>query len=814
MTKTKDVKIYVAFRFHANLYHSYRADTLDEMGLGKDIRIMRYCLDTLDKLNAKGIPVRGTWDIENYYSLQKNMATLCPDITERIKKRVQDGMDEVELMNYNNGIISAHTEEEAEVAMGWAISNPDGSGLKDIFGKYGKITRPQECMHTPSLVKVYNKLGIEAISIFYSCIAFNGFSSFVPMLSTKERFNPLWYTAPGMEEKMILLPAMNPGDHFENGGITALVRKLRKEQLQMEEPTDLLVLLDMDADDDFWQGYLNTHLSFALGLKKPLVNGGLNIFAQKLAKLPYVEFTTPYEYLKTHEPVGTVCFGQDTADGSHDSYSPWADKLENKKLWSEIERNKLVNEYAKAVCPTEEISQEVSKNIPSRILTMSTTHFGLSTPAMCKPRLLQAFNMIGNERAKSDKILEKAKKLSSYDKSKTYAIYPSTYYKGNQTRNGLIRLSGDVEATGTGISDGFTREVFGKKETVLVYSGKENSIELEKGKLPKKSTVTVSEQSFANDSISLKIEDGQIKAFYNGKAFLDNGSFETYIEYDKATRIATNKQFSITSAKEGNFASIVETGCVNVGDGLDAKYTKTYSIIANLPYVYVDMDIKYPLTKDYGTSKQKVALLYRGYDSRWEEVVPLEIIPAFKGNSSDPIRVYKHNFMGSLSYFDYDYYKYTPNKDLATSNNAITCGFVSFSAKDKGLLIAQSVAADNSFSFTNVRFNRDENKDVDKISINPFGIYHGKQWKYNLTKSGLAMAFATKFAASYLTTATTYRGGQQQFSLMLAPFDGNKPAESTINDAIAFAYPPYVLSENKDIKMIEFTDTKNYEPLD
>ena len=33
--------ISLAFRFHANFYHSYRGDTPDELGFGKDIRIIR-----------------------------------------------------------------------------------------------------------------------------------------------------------------------------------------------------------------------------------------------------------------------------------------------------------------------------------------------------------------------------------------------------------------------------------------------------------------------------------------------------------------------------------------------------------------------------------------------------------------------------------------------------------------------------------------------------------------------------------------------------------------------------------------------------
>jgi len=34
-------RIYLAFRFHINSYHSYRRDTPDEPGFGQDIRISR-----------------------------------------------------------------------------------------------------------------------------------------------------------------------------------------------------------------------------------------------------------------------------------------------------------------------------------------------------------------------------------------------------------------------------------------------------------------------------------------------------------------------------------------------------------------------------------------------------------------------------------------------------------------------------------------------------------------------------------------------------------------------------------------------------
>ena len=79
--------IHLAFRFHGNFYHSYRGDTPDELGFGKDIRIIRHVIQTLDELNTRGIPVCGTWDFENYFSLQEIMPAHCPDIIEALQRR-------------------------------------------------------------------------------------------------------------------------------------------------------------------------------------------------------------------------------------------------------------------------------------------------------------------------------------------------------------------------------------------------------------------------------------------------------------------------------------------------------------------------------------------------------------------------------------------------------------------------------------------------------------------------------------------------------------------------------------------------------
>ncbi len=226
--------IHIAFRFHGNFYHSYRGDTADELGFGKDIRIIRRIIEVLDDCNSRGIPVRATWDFENYFSLQRIMPVYCPDIIDSISRRTRAGTDEVQVMSYNNGMMNAHTAAEFDAAIARAISNPEGSGVKDVFGSFAPMVRPQEMMYTPSHLSLYPRHGIGAISLYYSVIPFNGFSAFVPPLSLIEKYNPLWLTANGVRERMVLVPAYNPGDLVDNISLRRWVKRLRREQLRMQ----------------------------------------------------------------------------------------------------------------------------------------------------------------------------------------------------------------------------------------------------------------------------------------------------------------------------------------------------------------------------------------------------------------------------------------------------------------------------------------------------------------------------------------------------------------------------------------------------
>ncbi len=327
--------IHLAFRFHVNLYHSYRGDSLDEKGIGKDIRIIRALLDELDALQAAGVPVRAAWDIENCYSLELYLPRHAPDIVERIHKRVAAGLDEVEPMSFNNGLLCAHTGEEFEDAVALAIRNPGGSGIADIFGEWAPILRPQECMFSASRITACRRLGIEAVSLFYSAAPFNGFGSFVPPLNLERRHNPLCLVDPASGESIRLLPAYSPADVVDNWcSLRGWLRGMRREQLASGAP-DLLLLIDMDADDSFWEGYLSGRAAAILRRFLPSL-GGFGSLVRSVADLPWLRFTRPWDYLRTHGDSGEIRLGQDLADGSFDGYSSWSEKAENARLWPRV----------------------------------------------------------------------------------------------------------------------------------------------------------------------------------------------------------------------------------------------------------------------------------------------------------------------------------------------------------------------------------------------------------------------------------------------------------------------------------------------
>ena len=398
--------IHFAPRFHVNFYHSYRGDTPDERGFGKDIRIIRGILDDLDRLRDEGLVVRAAWDFDNAFTLGEILPANAPDIIDRIRSRVTAGIDEIEPMSWNNGLVSAQTPEEFRLSMRWADPAPDGSGNTDVFGSFAPVARPQENMFTASHIPLYRSLGIEAISLYYSAIPFNGFGSFVPPLDSVRRYNPLTLVDPVSGQSMRLLPCCNQGDLAEFWFSAArMMATIRRSQLRAAEPVDHMVVLDMDADDSFWAG-----------MARPLTRVVAPSFAgpyhliHDLARQPYVVFTRPWDYLATHPDRGMLSLGQDLADGAFDGYASWADKYEDYIVWDQVLKARSLWESAKsAVAATAglpaaalddfalwsgalspELRAQATEAMKLRLRLLSTTHFGMAAPVMNAHRFAES----------------------------------------------------------------------------------------------------------------------------------------------------------------------------------------------------------------------------------------------------------------------------------------------------------------------------------------------------------------------------------------------------------------------------------------
>ena len=344
--------VHIAISFHGNYYHSYRGDTPDNDGFGLDIDVIRNTLDWLDEHPE----VYGNWDFDNAFTTDDWMLEYSPDIRERIRERVQNGQDEVRLMSWNNGAVTASNHEEFSQSMQRAIQSNT-----EAFGDVVLGVQPQECMFSPDHLAWYPEQGIEWVTLFYAA---NGFSALRAdiTLNGAELYNPITLTDPTSDHSMIAVPAYHHADLLEHGGLLGWAK-----QISASADQDTLLLIHFDADAETWER-----------------------FDQELAavaELDFIEWTTVSKYLYTHEPVSSHEFLGDVADGTGDGFQSWAEKDANHRLFSKVAQARRFAEYAKFIAPNDgEISQMLEDAIEPRLLSLSTTNYGLAAPYLHEDR--------------------------------------------------------------------------------------------------------------------------------------------------------------------------------------------------------------------------------------------------------------------------------------------------------------------------------------------------------------------------------------------------------------------------------------------
>ncbi len=815
VTGESPYKIYVAMGFHNNFYHSWRGDTPDEAGFGTDIRFARGILDALDEAEAQGLQARGYWDTDVYYTFQKIIPEHAPDIIERIQRRVAAGHDEVLLAPFNNGIFSSMTEEEVRKAVRWSISNPWGSGHKDLFEKYTPLMRPNEAMFTPGANKILKEEGVEGMLLAYSGYPFTSYSNFIEPLPPEQRYNPLWLRTTPDGERIIWFPTVSIGDVLNHQSLENWMLELRQLQVSGQVQQDMIIHINFDTDSEAW-----------IPPKMPWFltwfpnSGGVREYIRYVNKYDWAEFTTPGEYLASHPPVAEVYATQDTADGSFDGHYSWAEKYSSHETWTKVEQARLAKQRSMA------LALYMNTSLPERdqldiethdhLLVQSTTHFGMSTPMLNEERQAAADKMADRSLAREQNLqkqlaasLKTQSNEDASDMEASYRFLVTALEHGGYhwLRVPVVLPAGKYPAQlllDNGESVSYSWINVHKTEDGIV-SG-EIAFEWH-GHDSEQLTLNVSDNP---GSINEQVLSGLQNAFVQLDTDTQHGIAQLtvpgadvsrpflapFIRYNESVSAAERFEISVPDNEiHRGLQRIRLTSQITV-QAKEGARTAPLVIDLSLPQrspgVITDIVIDYPYTEKtelLATAQQR---LRRLFDFGWVEVAPFQIYPAVSGDREKPLRIWKHNYLDTTSVYELNYASINPqNAELDAFNNHVTAGWVAVSDREQGLLIASDADVRHVYAFAPMRLREENGKQV--LSINPFGSYHGQQLDYS-HMGGIDLGYKMNLVAgSHIRpNGPSYNGQREAFSLMLAPYHGDKPSALLQAAAQNFFYSPAI----------------------
>ena len=755
-----EYKVHVGFGFHVNCYHSYRGDTNDNLGFGSDIRIIRKTLDILTDFNEKGIAVKGTWDSENFFSLEKILPQFAPDIIEKMKLRTEKYGDEQIIMGYSNGALGAMTEEELEASIELAVSNKEKSGLADIFSSFEKIVRPQEVMFSPSQVSVYNRLGVKALCLYYSCVPFDAFRTIVPKLPDELAFNPLTYSY--KNETMTILPTYSNSDVCDAGCLRAWVKELHKKQETGKINHDVFIFINMDADAVFWES-----MNLPVVKNKIANTDGIHGLVEEISDLPYVVFNTPGGYLKDHKPLGNIDFTHDTADGNFTGYASWAEKPFNRKIWTAVERSR-------AMAKVNAKSDFDSPSFKERVLLLSTTHFGLATPVLNIQREKKANELAEIIVEKEKEALPKGEKLTLYNISGSSFL--SLQLKLNIEAESVSQLKFSSKDLSSYAVVPFDEEsVFAffkfkrvKKKYVVDFCLKEKE---EKGLC----------LNFETKDLQIKFDtDANIQKVRSFGREIGNKDFlKSFLTYGKESFFFEKTAVSSLDCA-GECKGIRISGEIHLPKEISkGEFAYDFFKVGFSEGVYVKTYVKYPYTPETTSISTENSALGRYSDMEWKEAAPFEITPCFKGDVS----VVKRNFMGDVSSFRTQSFPECDekNKKVDSFNHQLTGGFVGLTDGVSGLVVANARQVLSSMAHCPMRLDEDKT-----VHMNVFGTYYGKQRHHFGRAKDQILSTYNFVAAQGKPLAPSYNGNTERALLGLFAFEGAKPEGEKLEEIISF----------------------------
>lgn len=831
--------VQIAFGFHVNLYHSFRGDTNDENGFGQDIDVIRHTIRELDRFNRNGVPVKAVWDFDNLFSLQEILPVHAPDIIFDVRRRIAEGRDEAILMSYDNGLASAMNNEEFMASVQRAVTNEKGSGIEDLFGTVAPIVRPQEMMTTPGHFERYRELGIEYVSLYYSATPFDAFRMFSRTLTPTEAHNPIAYRNPATGERIGIIPSYHAGDLVEHVSLRNWVQELHDLQQEGKIDRDVLIFINFDADAEFWTGKpLPWHLRWLPN------TGGIAQLVESVADLDWVRFTNLTDYLADHPPVGSVYFGQDTADGSFNGYDSWAEKAYASDYWTRIVRNRRAYRMARKACalsPEKDLPAGLQNLLQAsfnlRLRALSTTNFGLATPFLAKDREAAMAVLL-------DRLDGYSEKIESFIAERAAALVartPPPRQASNAGRlvDAFVVLNDEPDDVRTGdrnLAVTLPDNAAGHSRYTLV-DAKGHSIpvavvEQRPSEHGTSSFLRVSKdhvmpdgvyflfrredrcrnadntcgQVFADAAhlknafidVHLDANGHPIRVVKEGTAQLGADSLIPYIVY-REKRI-TPERLTVTVEKPGDDGVAVlrlhgpwagPPGATRAPGWVDYRLR----LLAGVPYLFVEGTVRYPDTWRNQVIHADKPVLARKIDDGWQEVAPVELRYLKRASLAHPFFIHKRNYLGKEGAYAVDYYKYSSkNRNVASINNHITAEYTAVTTSGNGMAVAMNPDVSANFAYCPFKMDcRPQTKEF-AIRANPFGTYHGSQ-VVPPTRGNRQGYEAVVLSAPQLHSAgPTYNGRFERFELMVAFFTGDVVPDDVKADLVAFARPPMAIA--------------------
>ncbi len=858
----EEKKIYLVLSPHINYYHSYRGDMNGPSGFGLDIAFMEKILDQLDAIEDRGLCggiTRITWDYaDTFWSIQLQRE-YQQHILDRVIERCKKGKDEVLIGAWSNVAQAILDTEEFQQQHKWYLENSMGIGLNQLFsGRVAPYARTQETMFTQGMIEQYNRLGVDGLCLYYSTIPFDATRPFLnPRLDWNQQFGLVKFKSSVSNASVLMIPMYGFGDVFDNLSIKSWLKKIRKKQESGEISEHALIFLNFDMDEDTWVGIKLPKLIQWFPNTR-----GLFELAEAVDQYEFVEFANLLDVIPKLKVYGEIILRQDVADGNYNGFYNWALKFNNTKFWTlgqwarwlkcisdtllsmNLNLSKdLTLEVNKYIRNTDDSAESYIKN---KLLFSSTTNFGMSMPFLHSHRLktttvygLRAFNAA--EKAVNLTLKEITNTLFENSNLNDYqiCIIPITN-RGISDREKIsvkssilikteiplnlmeiIKKNNEILKLRSGISDKNLRYSIYEDESktkLNIEAVLPASLFKKKGvftaniltEMPNDANISnngvleATTKEIKNKFINLKFnENGKIVSFkkdnkeFGCPKFLESAVVFGKLGKEKRFSSDKDKIIVMRDGRDGFSASVKIISKFEIIDNYFVNSEKIFTLYSEIPGLFVDIKMTVPEIKGEIDSLDGDSSVTQQYDTRWQEIMPCEIRPNLIGNRI-PLRIWKKNFLGYISYFDLNMREVdskNANIDCMVAN--ISDGWMALSNKTDGMLIGFNSLKAANFAFTPIKIRnkgfKDGHKKGQQIRINPFGTYFGKILHYWTDGTGHAQKFVTTQSSTFRSSAPTFSGKTISFDIVIIPYSGDEPPDSVKSFADHFSLPPLIL---------------------